>query len=416
MIFVSEAFDRAWDSPVQHLRTRIRILDRNFQPVVLPHAPDGDITADYEGGSGSISLDSDQAVTRTASLTLDNSHGYYLPSPYGAVWFDKVWELSMGLVTGGHWVPIGLGHIHAWRELVEWCPVGMFVVQDPESSLDEGKTTVSLTLQDLATWMTEPYFFAPGNLPTYTSGAATVHGYPAGSFKTDVLADIASRFGFPPLRQAIHGSNATLRAGEPVTVGDAPLELFRKITGSMGWISFIDARGYIVARPRPSTTSRHVVARYSEEDSPILGMSSTWQLGQFRNAVYVIGGSGDGPVFTGYAEDDRVGSPTAVDPDMDGIKENLRVLLLNDGQPDPLITSQAEADTRARQKLEQELSYAQDISWPQIGDPRLEIYDVLELEEERVGVSDYYSLRSFSFPFGVSGTPATGSVSRRIEL
>ncbi len=402
MFYVSDRFNRAVFGRTRKVRARVEVLDLQLRPVSFPWAPNGDVSADYIEGSGSVEQSTDRAVLRTASLSMYSPQGRYLADPSGPVWFDKLWRLSYGLVVD--YGPRG-------EEVIDWCPLGAFVVQNPETAVDETRArTVSLTLLDRASLLTDPYLFTATTLPSYTAGTATVRGYVRGTRKTEVLRDMAVRMGWPADQVLIEDSPALLPVNIPLTVGDDPLEKFRQVVSSMSRISYVDPNGFLVVRPRPGANARNVVARYIGEEDLTLGMSSSWDFQNFRNAVLVVGGSGDAATFVSYSEDISDGSPTNVN------RIGRRLFQHNDGQPDPLIGSQVEADTKSLQLLERELSYSQAVEWPQITDPRLEVWDVLELQESTLGVSGFFSLRSYTCPLGFSDTPASGSVNRRVDL
>ncbi len=402
VIFVSEKFDRAVFGRIRKVRAKVEVLDLDLNPVAFDWTPNGDITADYVEGSGSVEQNTDRTILRTASLTMYNKEGRYLADPQGPVWFDKLWRLSYGLVTD---------YDNRGREVVEWCPLGVFTIHSPESSA--GETTarnVSLTLLDRSYRLTDPHLFTASTLPSYTVGPNTLRGYARNTRKTEVMRDLAVRMGWPADQLLIEDSAALTATAIPITVGDDPLEKFREVVSSMSRISYADPNGFLVVRPRPAANARNVVARYLEDQDLTLGMSSSWEFENFRNAVLVQGGAGDTPTFVAYMEDTRDGSPTNVN------RIGRRLFRHNEGQPDPLIGSQVEADTKALQLLERELSYTQAVSWPQITDPRLEVYDVLELYEPTLGVSGFFSLRSYTCPLGYSDQPANGAVNRRVDL
>lgn len=132
-ITITESQFRVVSQPIQERTIRLELLNYQYQTV---DSLEGVCTA------GSINIDANSDIRRTASLTIAiNDKSDYEVRPGGRVWLDKFVKVFVGtydLLTGE----------------IEWTNCGIYIIDAPSYSFNATDNTLSVTLLDLMAKLT----------------------------------------------------------------------------------------------------------------------------------------------------------------------------------------------------------------------------------------------------------------------
>jgi len=153
------------------------------------------------------------------------------------------------------------------------------------------------------------------------------------------------------------------------------------------WRLYYDVNGYAVFGPDPDPLMLSPVWTFAPSEagvSLLIGSQRRIDDNELRNAVLVRGGSAKSATVEAVVQDNS----QAVGVGAIG----LRLHYYNGGQADPLITTKAEAEARARYELRKLLAWQERIPLQLVELPPLEPWDVVRITDPVAGVNDTYQI------------------------
>jgi hypothetical protein len=372
MIPASDTFVKALKSPIKQVYLKLELYDNSMKFIK-------EITTKVTRDSiGSISVDADRDIRRSFSFTLDNQNNEFDWGENYSIWIDKRVKLFIGLKTL-------MG--------VEYIPQGLFILSEPTDSHGFNGKITSLTGQDKA------YLFT-GNRGKFLNQTTIA----TGTKITDALKIIAQANG------------ETLFNFDPITA-TVPYELTyeassnrweaMKMLALLGQCEiFYDVNGYLRLRE----IDLNQINNYSPVWSYKYGdPSERFYAGNVRsmdeqnlsNHIVVLGGGSDTAVARYELKVSQtnplwVDSPYAVERIGDILYAH------NNGNPDPLLSTNDECKWRAKYELMNRLGYTERISMQISPNYLHDASDVIEVQDSQNNVSGKYLLRSFSLPLNPS--------------
>ena len=162
---ITENEFRTYLQNIQNRYIRIELLNYQFQTV---DSLEGVCT------SGSISIDANSDIRRTASIVLVVNNSSFEVASGGKIWLDK-------------YVRIWIGTEHLYTSEIQWTNVGLYIIDAPSYSYDNATNTLSLSLFDLMAKLT-------GIRNGYLPGVPTI--YKAGENIRQAIIDTLELGGF----------------------------------------------------------------------------------------------------------------------------------------------------------------------------------------------------------------------------
>lgn len=162
---ITENEFRTYLQNIQNRYIRIELLNYQFQTV---DSLEGVCT------SGSISIDANSDIRRTASIVLVVNNSSFEVASGGRIWLDK-------------YVRIWIGTEHLYTGEIQWTNVGLYIIDAPSYSYDNATNTLSLSLFDLMAKLT-------GIRNGYLPGIPTI--YKAGENIRQAIIDTLALGGF----------------------------------------------------------------------------------------------------------------------------------------------------------------------------------------------------------------------------
>lgn len=365
------AEERAWleTAAVREKRVLLELLDNSEQVLDML-----DLEADPAAGQivdGSITADTTRDVLRAFTLTLADPTGYWSVGPGARLWLDKRVRLSVGYVIDGR---------------VRYWPQGVYLLAAPEVDATGSQRLVRLSGTDKSTlangrprggWLHtvtvakgRPVHLAISDLMDLPQWAETKRNLAASQVTLPWQETWGPPSGSPwEAAQTIAGIPDTLSGGQEI------------------WRLYYDVNGYAVFGPDPDPLMLSPVWTFAPSEagvSLLIGSQRRIDDNELRNAVLVRGGSAKSATVEAVVQDNS----QAVGVGAIG----LRLHYYNGGQADPLITTKAEAEARARYELRKLLAWQERIPLQLVELPPLEPWDVVRITDPVAGVNDTYQI------------------------
>lgn len=377
------AAERAWleTATVREKRVRLELLDNQEQVLEVL-----DLESDPGAGQivdGSIEVDTTRDVLRSFTMTIADPGGHWTVGPGARLWLDRRVRLSVGYVING---------------VERYWPQGVYLLAAPEVDATGPQRLVRLSGTDKST-------LANGRPRGGWLHAVTIaKGRPVHLAISDLM-DLPQ---WNEQRRNLAPSQVTLPwnetfgppSGSPWEAAQAIAGIPDTLSGGEAiWRLYYDVNGYAVCGPDPDPLMLSPVWTFSPSEtgvSLLIGTQRRIDDGELRNAVLVRGGGSKSAVVEAVVQDE---SQTL---GVDAI--GLRLHYYNGGQPDPLITTKAEAEARARYELRKLLSWQERIPLQLVELPPLEPWDVVRIVDPVAGVHDNYQILRYSLSLTSEGT------------
>lgn len=344
--------------PVSTVHVKIEILDKNegFLTEITGQAIDG-----------SISVDKERDVRRQFSLTLLNTDGRFTWSPGGLIWLDKRIKLYVGFETS---------------KGIEYAPLGVFLIESP-TAVSRADGTREVRLQGGDKWK-------------------LLDGAPLGKFQlteniaANVRVDQTIRFllGKVGITNAMITESAsvvvpytlTYQLGEPI--GKAIKELADLVV----YTTYFDVNGVFVFKPRMvDMTTQPSVKTYAKNRAKTVyaGGEKTLDESEMYNVVIAIGGSAQTFTVSSRKSNDDPNSPIST------VNIGQRLFLYNNGAPDAIIKTQADADNRAEWELLKHSKIAERQRISLLPDYTIDVEDVITIQDDWTATDSKYEILRF---------------------
>lgn len=134
MYNATQSFKNAMLSSSYRLYIKIQIYDSKMKFIKT-------ITQQVKNDIGTLAVNGDSPIRRSFKLNLDNSNGEFTFGDKNLIWLDKRLKLYVGLST--------------WNVPVEWVPLGVFVLTEPENSHLSDGNNATINAVDKAYLMTD---------------------------------------------------------------------------------------------------------------------------------------------------------------------------------------------------------------------------------------------------------------------
>jgi hypothetical protein len=326
---------------------------------------------------GSVTVDTSRDVLRSLSIDLIDWEGDWRPGPNRYLWPDAYVRVYTG-----------------YKETAMW-PQGVYVPQAPK--IGEGKT---VSFQGL-------------------DKASTVNGQPEGGFSLittigkgvnvkDALASLAGGSGETDLN--FQSTASVIPYDMTWSLSDSEWAASRKIAaipGNYRPLHFDEVgRRTWIQDPDPNQLSPSWLV-WNEPGRPGSALTdeyASWISASLEidtdglvNWVGVKGGSAQNGLYSSVVQDSDPNSPTSVS------RINRRPFWWNNGNPDPIIASQTDADNRAAYELLQRKRWKERVSMSMTALPPLQPWDVLWFRNPEMGIDDNYQVISYTLPLDTSG-------------
>lgn len=277
----------------------------------------GEITADVL--SGTLSIDYQNGVNRSVSMTLTNINQTYVPNEDGRLWFGKYFKLFTGVFLNGE---------------NYWVQQGIFALGNPQLSSNFSEQTAQI----------EAYDFG-----------ALLSGEINGTLEYDYIANVGENLG-DVIRAVLSDSevptsdlvnidadieNISLPFTVEVNRGSNFQEILNTIANAYVYEWYFDENGiFNFVKPIDQQTQGEEFT-LGQNEINYQTCTHNYQFNDMYNAIRIWGDDNGGSVATGYAEDTNVFSPTSID------KIPKKVIILED----TVIQTSALAQERAEYEL-----------------------------------------------------------------
>ncbi len=330
--------------------------------------------------SGSVTLDVTAKTHRTATLTLRNSDGRYLPGPAGGPSGGAGSPTATGLVWYNvryrPWADLCTGYDANQNPIYDRTYFGMYVLLTPQVDHKPVGTAATLALADKSALLRAPFLITNATLPTFTKSSTTVGGYAAGTTFDSAMHDLATRGGIPLSRQNYEPSTLTLPADYAVNEGTSWWTHLTTLAGSMAHVIYFDGLGNLVRRGNPLLVNAPSTYTFTPGANCIVtDAQRTTDLTNIYNHVIVVGASSQTATVRGEAQLLDAGSPYYKSQIGDRVVFVGAGGKLNDMTPDPAIGTVAQAQSVAQAILVQHLGRQEALSLKGRNLPALEPFD-----------------------------------------
>lgn len=371
---VSNSFVAALNSPIQEVRSKIEIMDTDFNVIaVVGEQPDEALL------DGTVDVDVTRGTRRTLTVSLLNKDGAFSPtSDWGGLFYvNRLIRLYRGLVIGDT----------GTNEEIEYVPIGTFMIDKTEAIVERSMSTVVMAGSDLWKKFQKSQFASPLS-------------WPKGTSINTIIAYLCSysgvtRMSLDPMTDRTSLSKniqATLAFEKGDTAGDALL----KLCGDHGLDIFFDSLGVLVTEDfrlpesRPSVWSYGYTADSGNLDYLIRSVTEDDRL---YNSVYVTGTADPEHVYVASLTNNDPSSPVNV------ARLGRRVYRYESG----VIGSQEAANKAAQTLFYKTSLLSHSVALEAICHPALEGNDaVTVIEPFFTGVSDKFIVQSFTIPLVTS--------------
>lgn len=371
MINASSEFVAAMVSPTVELYVRLELLDKTEKHIMF-------IEQKVSSNSiGDISVDASRDIRRMFTITLDNSDGQFTWSEGGLIWIDnKLVKLYIGLKT---------------LSGIQYVPQGVFVINQPEATHKPSANTVTINGQDR-------WYLLTGNFGKFINILTVNKGIKI----SEAVKTIATNAGIT--KMIIDDATATVPYDMTFQIGQNRGQALKDLTtkaftaDGREYEIFFDVNGYLRFTPVKDPTTEAPVWSYKiNNDTLYAGSSRKLDDTELFNHILVMGGSSNTAEFRSEVIITEtiakwVGNPYSTE------KIGDRLFVWNDGNPDSNIDTQSQCDARATFELNKRLQYTDKTSFDLAPNYLHEANDIIEIIDEKNGVSGNYQLRTFSIP------------------
>jgi hypothetical protein len=189
------------------------------------------------------------------------------------------------------------------------------------------------------------------------------------------------------------------------TAGTEYAKIIKDLADIISWEIFYDVNGYLRLRAPidPTTTAPQMTLSASPSDFNLWGGAERQcDDTDLANYIVVNGGSTQTGFVQYILQDNNPNSPTSV--------QNIgqRVYLHNNGNPDPVITTQQLAQYRAQYEYKKRLQIVEKQNFDMFICPFMDFDDVYQLTDPSNGTSGKYQVVSFTLPLNVNGQLQSG--------
>lgn len=368
---ISNAFKAQYDKPVQEARSRIEILDTDFQRVRVI----GGGGLDKGLVDGTVDVDVTRGTRRTLVLSLLNENGEFSPtSDWGGLFYvDRLVRVFRGLVVGGS----------PESPTVEYVPVGTFLVDKSETLVERQMSTVVLAGSDLWKKFSKSQFVKQR---TFDKGRS-ING---------IIRDLADEAGVTKLNlDPLDGRTSNskdLQTRVNFEKGETRGDALKKICEDHGIDVYFDPLGRLVTEDVKDPESQAVVWKFGyADDAPKAAyyIRSLTDDDRLYNHVHVTGTGDEEHTYYANKKDTDPRSPTNIDRIGD------RVLRFESG----VLASQEAVDKAANRMFHRNSLISHTIALETICMPAFEGNDVVKvIEPHYVNVSARFTLSNFNIP------------------
>ena len=370
MITCSQDFITALKQPIKQLYVKFEFYDSND---VFIDEFTKKITRD---DLGSISVDRNRPIRRSFSFSLNNTKNEFDWGESNLIWLDKRVKLFIGLkLLNGE---------------IEYVPQGYFIITQPSNSHNfEGKRT-NLTGQDKA-------FLFTDKRGKFVNEQIISAGVNIATAIKLIVDDIEDKFNFDNITETVP-YELTYHAGENKWKAMKELAEFAQCD------LYYDVNGYL----RLKRIDLNELQQYPPVWTYKYGdKSERFYAGNIRvlddeimaNHIRVLGGSSQtAEVIYDLIVDENDGSELWTDNPYSIQKIGELLYLHNNGNPDPLITTELEAKARAKWELMKRLGYTEQVNMQISPNWVHDVGDIIEIQDDENSVSGRYIIESFELP------------------
>jgi hypothetical protein len=366
VIHASDNFIKALKYPVKQLYIKLELYDSQMNFIK-------EITRDVESDVGTLTIDRNRPIRRSFSLTLNNTKGDFTWGENKLFWIDKRIKLFVGLKYGNS---------------IEYVPQGIFILNEPSDShnFDGKKTTINC--YDKMSLMSEKR----GKM-LYETTIET------GTNVKDAIKILAQKVG-----ETMFNFDSDISATVPYEITYSPQDnIYQAIKDLADFAQadiYYDENGYLRLKKIDLNDIQNYppVWKFSINDSNqrfYVGNVRKLDDGQMANHIMVLGGSSQTAIAR-YELKVTESDPLWQDNPYTIEKIGDILYFHNDGNPDPVITTNDEAKWRAKYELMKRLGYAERVSLTLAPHYLLDAGDVIELED--YNVSGRYLIESINIP------------------
>ncbi|WAH35053.1 hypothetical protein [Alicyclobacillus dauci] len=350
--------------PIFQTSRKLQVLDRSYR--VLAEFTD-------EIFDGQITCDNSRSAIRSMDIKLVNTSGQFTWGANNLIWLDKYFKPFYGVMVNGQW---------------EWIPQGVFPCSQPIADSEASSKAVN------------EVEFQGGDKMDYLGicedNITVATGGDIGTEIKAVLNGIETMFLFDDT-----SSMQKIPYDMTWPAGTQYSQIISDMAGIITWEIFYDVNGYLRLRaPIDPTTTVPILTLDANGESFSLWAGAQRQADDSNLANYIVvyGGSSQTQLVSYTMQDNDPNSPTSIQ------RIGKRVYLHNNGNPDPVITTQALAQYRAEYEYKKRLQVVEKLNFKVFPVPFMDVDDVYQITDSRNGTSGKYQVVSFTLPFGTSST------------
>lgn len=243
-----------------------------------------------------------------------------------------------------------------------------------------------------------------GNTITVTiSALASASGASALTTSTALGADIATA-----IKSVLNGIETLFNLDDTSQMQSVPYDMtwpagteykqiINDLANILAWEIYYDVNGYLrFHAPVDPTTTAPMWTLSSDAMGFNLWAGAERQMddSELANYIVVYGGSSQTSLVSYILQDTDPNSPTSIQ------RIGQRVYLHNNGNPDPVITTQELAQARAQYEYKKRLQIVEKLNFKMFPCPFMEHDDVYQITDPRNGTSGKYQVVSFTLPLG----------------
>lgn len=265
--------------------------------------------------------------------------------------------------------------------------LGVFKIE--RASTDGGVTTIGAN--DRAMIVSEAKFEQPLNIAALTDAGEAIQTIIEGAYPSVVFDFVTTDIPLPALL---------------CDEGDDPWVAAQGIARSIGCEVYFNDDGVCVLEIVPTSLAANSVATF-DEGTVLLGAQRDWDRADVYNKVIVTGeNSNNDDVYRGEAEDDNPNSPTWYNGSFG--RKPYR-------WSSEYISSDDQALTAASAILSRTIGAPDNLSFEALVDPSRRPWDVVEINREKLGLSEAHVLDTVSIPLSYSGS-MSGTTRATLEV
>lgn len=329
--------------------------------------------------NGRVTVDNSRASVRSFDLAATNVKGALTWGSNKLIWLDKYFKIYYGVKVNG---------------VVEWIPQGVFPISAPIA-----------TSESSGTLKNEVAFSGSDKMAFLGKCSDAVVAQKGGDIATTIKS-ILSNNGIEDRFNLDDTSGQTTIPYDISWAADTSYsKIISDLAGIITWEVYYDVDGYLrLHAPIDPTTTPPFFSFDASSANFNLWAGSQRQMddSNLANAIVVYGGSAQTNLVNYTLQDTSASSPTSI--------QNIgkRVYVHNNGNPDPLITTQALAQARAEYEYKKRLQIVEKLNFKMFPIPFMDMDDVYEITDTNNGTSGKYQVVSFTLPLGLKQSYHTG--------